>query len=116
MKRTILLIILLVVLTSNVFAEINPAEFEKMIEFKLQQQKDEILQGIDKEGDECRVDTANWITGYVKDVEKDARRIFWADRILTFFLVFFAVFLAESFVRLKERRYQEKVRVIENGN
>ena len=113
MKRTLILILLMIVLATGVFAEINPAEFEKMIEFKLQQQKDEIMQGIDREGDECRVDTANWATTYVKEVEKDARRVMWGDRILTFFLVFFAVFLAESFVRLKERRLKEKIKVLE---
>lgn len=113
MKKLIVILLFLLMATSVVGAEVNLGMLEKILSNKMDDNHAQATKNINEQADRCRADMGVWADGFLDEKESDYRNILWYDRVITFFLIFFAVFMAGSFKGWREHRYRVKERQID---
>ena len=116
-KNLIITVMLFLMLAPQALAiDVGLVSLENSISAKLEANQVKTTASITSQADRCRVEMAEWTTIYLDERQDSLKKTLWFDRIITFFLIFFAVFLAGSFRGWREHARRVKERQIEMAN
>lgn len=114
MKKLIITLMLFLMLVPSALAiEAGIVGLERLLSTKLDENHDSTIKAIRAESAGCKAGMADWGNSFMDGKEDDYRKILWYDRVITFFLIFFAVFLAGSFKGWREHNHRVKERQVE---
>ena len=113
MKKIIVILMFLVMASAALGIDAEVIGLERVLSNKIDDHHTKIIKAIDDKSNACKGGMQEWGDAFVDEKEDDFRKLLWYDRTITFFLIFFGVFLAMSFKGWREHRYRVKERQIE---
>jgi hypothetical protein len=113
LKKAIILILILALLATPVLAS-TLQDVEQVVVARLDENHKKVEQSIDGTYTKCRDDMKLYTDSLADEYYDDLRSVLWKDRMITFFLIFFALFMSKAFFRFWDFKNSRKIKELEN--
>ena len=88
-------------------------EVEQVVVARLDEHQKQTEQVVKDASSHCRDDMQQWADVKTEEYYDDLKNVFWMDRAITFFLIFFALFLSKVFFRWWDFKNAMKIKELE---